>query len=37
MNFHVFEMRIGMNVYDHRNVLAAAGKAWRIQAFFDAI
>ena len=22
MNFHVFEMRIGMNVYDHRTVLA---------------
>ena len=22
MNFHVFEMWIGMNIYDHRNVLA---------------
>ena len=22
MNFHVFEMRTGMNVYDHRTVLA---------------
>ena len=22
MNFHVFEKWIGMNIYDHRNVLA---------------
>ena len=22
MNFHVFEMRMGMNIYDHPNVLA---------------
>ena len=25
MNFHVFKMRIAMNVYDHRNVFIIVG------------
>ena len=33
MNFDVFEMRIGMNVYDHRNILAATRRATKIQAW----
>ena len=35
MNFHEFEMRIGMNVYDHRIVLAllsSTEKDLKIQA-----